>query len=85
MTFIAYRARMPLLNAEDPLAHRPLRVLVAGTSGSGKTTLAKRIATVLDIPHVEIDALYHGPLWTPRVTFAAEVADFVAERAWVTE
>jgi adenylate kinase family enzyme len=50
-----------LLEAEDQLPAAPRRVVVAGTSGSGKTTLAKHIASVLEIPHVEIDALYHGP------------------------
>jgi adenylate kinase family enzyme len=60
---------MPLLGARDPLPRRPSRVLVAGTSGSGKTTLATRIAGTLTVPHVEIDALFHGPAWTPRPSF----------------
>src|SRR3712207_7517851 len=46
---------------DDQLPHRPARVVVAGTSGSGKTTLAARIGRELGIPHVEIDALFHGP------------------------
>jgi adenylate kinase family enzyme len=58
---------------------------VAGTSGSGKTTLARRIAAQLAAPHIEIDALFHGPNWTPRPTFMQEVEDFSARRAWVTE
>jgi adenylate kinase family enzyme len=60
-------------------------VLVAGTSGAGKTTLARRVAEVLGIPHVEIDALYHGPAWTPRETFVADVEVFSAGPEWVTE
>lgn len=76
---------MPLLGAEDPLPHKPSRVLVAGTSGSGKTTLAGRIADVLSVPHVEIDALFHGEAWTPRPTFLEEVHAFSAGPAWVTE
>jgi len=76
---------VPLLEASDPLPGRPRRVLVAGTAGSGKTTLGRRIAAVLQIPHVEIDALYHGPGWVPRSTFAADVAALAAEPAWVTE
>jgi adenylate kinase family enzyme len=39
-------------------------VLIAGTAGAGKSTLARRIAAALDIPHVEIDALFHGPQWS---------------------
>jgi adenylate kinase family enzyme len=52
---------MPLLDAVASLPVRPRRVLVAGTSGAGKTTLASRVAALLDLPHIEIDALFHGP------------------------
>jgi adenylate kinase family enzyme len=76
---------VPLLAATDPLPARPHRVLVAGTSGAGKTTLAARVGDLLDIPHVEIDALFHGPGWTPRPSFRADVAAVVARPAWVTE
>jgi adenylate kinase family enzyme len=76
---------VPLLAPDDPLPARPHRVLVAGTSGSGKTTLAARIGEVLGLPHVEIDALYHGPGWTPRAEFLAEVEAFTSSPAWVTE
>lgn len=76
---------MPLLDPATPLAHRPRRVLVAGTSGSGKTTLAARVAALLEIPHVEIDGLFHGPGWTRRASFEADVERFSAGPAWVTE
>lgn len=76
---------MPLLSPADPLPARPARVVVAGTSGVGKTTLAARIADVLRVPHIEIDALYHGPGWTPRDSFIADVEAFTAEPAWTTE
>ena len=39
------------------------RVNVRGSSGSGKTTTSKRLAEVLGVPHVELDALHHGPNW----------------------
>jgi adenylate kinase family enzyme len=58
---------------------------VAGTSGAGKTTLAARIGELLHIPHVEIDALFHGPAWTPREAFPAEVEAFSVGAQWVTE
>jgi len=74
-----------LLKATDRLTAQPRRVLVAGTSGSGKTTLARHIAAVLNVPYFEIDACYHGPGWTVRPGFASDVADFVAQPAWVTE
>jgi adenylate kinase family enzyme len=40
------------------------RVTVLGTSGSGKTTVAAALAQRLGVPHVEVDALNHGPNWT---------------------
>lgn len=69
----------------ETLPKRPYRVLVAGTSGSGKSTLAAQIAGVLAIPYVEIDGLYHGPNWTPREAFEADVLQFSSQPAWVTE
>jgi len=60
-------------------------VLVAGVSGVGKSTLARRIARALDAPYTEIDALFHGPGWTPRPEFLDDVADLVAGNEWVTE
>ena len=76
---------MPLLGPADPLPYRPRRILVAGTSGAGKTTIARQIAARLDIPYVELDSLFHGPNWTPRPSFEADVHRFTAGPAWVTE
>ena len=76
---------MPLLTADDPLPARPSRVLVAGTSGAGKTTLAGVVAGVLGCPHVELDALHHGPGWTRRPEFEADVDRFSSGPTWVTE
>lgn len=76
---------MPLQDPADALPHHPRRILVAGPSGSGKTTLAGRIADVLHLPHIEIDALFHGPNWTPRPSFEDNVHRFSADPAWVTE
>jgi adenylate kinase family enzyme len=76
---------VPLLGYDAALPHRPRRVIVAGTSGSGKTTLAARLAEVLGVRHVEIDALHHGPGWEPRPTFGSDVEAFSAEPGWVTE
>ncbi|PFG41474.1 adenylate kinase family enzyme [Isoptericola jiangsuensis] len=61
------------------------RVLVAGTSGAGKSTLARRIGAALDVPYTEIDALHHGPRWTPRPEFLDDVTELAASDAWVTE
>jgi len=74
-----------VLSADDPLPHRPRRIVVAGVSGTGKTTLAGRIAVLLDIEHTEIDALFHGPGWTPRPEFLHDVQRLTQSEAWVTE
>ncbi len=74
-----------VLSERDPLPGRPNRVVVAGTSGCGKTTVAARIAGCLGIPHTEIDGLFHGQEWTPRPTFADDVARLAATHTWVTE
>ncbi|WIB36785.1 hypothetical protein [Curtobacterium sp. MCJR17_043] len=77
--------RRGMLGADDVLDPPPRRVLVAGTAGVGKTTTARRIAQAVGAPHTEIDALYHGPGWTVRSTFAQDVDAFTAAPAWVTE
>jgi adenylate kinase family enzyme len=74
-----------MLGVEDPLPHRPRRVVVAGATGSGKTTLARRIGAALELPVTEMDALHHGPSWTPRTEFMADVERFSSADAWVSE
>jgi adenylate kinase family enzyme len=76
---------MPWIAAEADLPHRPCRILVAGTSGSGKSALARAISRVLEIEYFEIDALYHGPGWTPNPRFVDEVQSRTARPAWITE
>lgn len=74
-----------MLGFDDPLPRQPQRVLVAGVSGSGKSTLAGRISALTGLPYVELDALYHGPGWTPRGAFLDDVRSLAAEDVWVTE
>ncbi|MBN1922322.1 MAG: adenylate kinase [Anaerolineae bacterium] len=63
------------------------RVNVIGTSGSGKTTMAYRLAQQLDIPHIEMDALFWGPNWTPvpEEVFRQRVAEALSGPAWVID
>lgn len=75
----------PVLSARDDLPARPRRIVVAGVSGTGKTTLVAQIATAVDAPHTEIDALYHGPGWTPREGFLEDVRALTRAEAWTTE
>ena len=44
-----------------------------------------RRGVYLDIPHIEIDALFHGPGWTPQDSFESDVHKFSAGPCWVTE
>jgi adenylate kinase family enzyme len=65
------------------------RVVVMGGSCSGKTTLARRLAGVLDVPHVELDALHHGPNWNeapPELLQERVRAAFaIAPEGWVVD
>jgi adenylate kinase family enzyme len=61
------------------------RIVVVGTSGSGKSTLARQIARVKNIPYIELDALFHGPNWTPRADFVQNVEAAISGEAWVID
>jgi adenylate kinase family enzyme len=63
------------------------RIVVVGTTGSGKTTLARRISERLDIPHVELDAIFWGPNWTPAPIedFGRRIAQALGGQAWVAD
>lgn len=74
-----------MLTASSPFPFRPRRICVAGTSGSGKSTLNRELSARLGAPYTELDALYHGPGWAPRQSFADEVREMIAGDAWVTE
>lgn len=41
-----------------------MRINVIGTSGSGKSTFARNLAEKLDLPYLEMDAIFWGPDWT---------------------
>jgi adenylate kinase family enzyme len=85
MPYVSSLMAVPLLSAADRLPRRPSRVVVGGTSGSGKTTLARRIGATIGASHTEIDSLHHGPGWTVRPEFLADVAALAAGQRWVTE
>jgi tRNA A37 N6-isopentenylltransferase MiaA len=54
--------------------------VVVGTSGAGKTTLALELAAILNVPHIELDALHWGREWSVRPDFAERVVAAVAAR-----
>jgi adenylate kinase family enzyme len=53
------------------------RIAVYGPTGSGKTTVARRLGDLLDLPVIELDALFHRTNWepTPEDEFSAKVSD----------
>lgn len=68
-----------------PEYHR--RIIITGTTGSGKTTLALQLAERLALPHIELDALYWEPNWTPAApeVFRERVAQALIGDTWVAD
>jgi adenylate kinase family enzyme len=63
------------------------RVVVIGTSCVGKTIFARSLAESLCCPHVELDALFWQPNWTPRPPeeFWKLVEQELSQGCWVTD
>ena len=65
------------------------RIAVYGPSGSGKSTFARTLGEMLDLPVVELDALFHKPNWqpTPVDEFKATVRDLLSRyrSGWVCD
>jgi broad-specificity NMP kinase len=65
----------------------PRRISVVGTIGSGKTTFARKSAKLLDVPHVELDALHWEPNWVeaPNYLFRERVKQSLEGDSWVVD
>jgi len=63
------------------------RVSVIASAGSGKSTMGRLLATKLDVPFVELDAIFHQPQWAelPIQEFRRRVAEITAFDAWVID
>jgi adenylate kinase family enzyme len=63
------------------------RILVLGRTGSGKSTLARDLAASMDVPHVELDALYFGPKFStvPLDVLRERTSAAIAGDRWVTD
>lgn len=64
-----------------------MKINVIGTSGSGKTTLARKMAERLQLPYVEMDALFWGKNWTEKADseFIAGLEKALAQPGWVLD
>ncbi|KHD07029.1 adenylate kinase [Candidatus Thiomargarita nelsonii] len=63
------------------------RIVVIGTSCSGKTTFAREFAKILDIEHIELDALYWEPNWKVRDSeqFKSLVESRTNKARWIVD
>lgn len=63
------------------------RIVILGAPAAGKSTLARWLAGQLGLVHVELDAIGHGPGWTPTPveTFRAELRARTADGRWVCD
>jgi adenylate kinase family enzyme len=65
------------------------RVQIIGGSCSGKSTTSKRLAAILGVPYIELDALHHDPGWTEASAevFRERIANAIAAapEGWVID
>jgi adenylate kinase family enzyme len=61
------------------------RIAIVGATGSGKSTLAAQIGNKLDLPVIELDALFWEPNWTqvPDDLFRKRVDQALQGTHWV--
>lgn len=64
-----------------------MRVSVVGSSGSGKSTVARRLADILGVPYIELDAIHWRPGWVEEEpdVFVDRVREATRGDAWVID
>lgn len=60
---------------------------MVGCSGSGKTRVGAALARRLEVPHIELDAIFHQPGWTELEPgeFRSRVGERVGAPGWVVD
>jgi len=63
------------------------RVVVLGNAGSGKSPFAAKLAQIIGLPVVHLDAYFWQPGWqpSPRPAWAERVRTLAAQDAWVMD
>jgi len=63
------------------------RINVIGTSGSGKSTFSKQLASALNAPYLEMDAIYWKPNWVEPddVQYFSDLKSALDCDAWVLD
>lgn len=79
------QTRSAVSNGLSPIGRR---IHVIGNSCSGKSTLGERLARVLDVPFVELDAINWQPNWvglnaTDPEEFVRRIREATADDGWV--
>ena len=84
-----YNLRMtpPPTENDEGMMRRRRRIVVVGTTGSGKTTLARQLSQLLDVPHVELDALNWEADWVtaPTNVFRQRVQEALERDSWIAD
>jgi tRNA A37 threonylcarbamoyladenosine biosynthesis protein TsaE len=75
---------MRVVGPDEPLGVLR-RVAVAGPAGSGKSTLARTLSERLGVPFVEMESFFHGPGWTVRETWQADLLEYLDRDVWAIE
>jgi adenylate kinase family enzyme len=70
------------MSSELPVGRR---IIIVGSSCAGKSTLGERLAGLLGVPFVELDALFWKPGWvnSDDDEFMARIAEETAGDGWV--
>lgn len=69
------------------LKHIPKRINVVGTSGTGKSTFSRQLAALLQLPYIEMDALFWKPNWQQPTNdeFFERLSNSLNQPTWVLD